>query len=152
MPKLGFTKTKEGLVPSSQDSLDWFDSVENGADVDVTVTIPRNKKFHNKFFVMLRVAYDNREWPEVKTQYGMARCSFELFRKYVTVKAGYYTPELTPRGEVRVTAKSISWANMKQEEFDQLYSDALDVILAEFLSNWTRKDMNEAVAQMLSFA
>jgi hypothetical protein len=152
MAKLDFTRTQVGLIPANEEAAEWVNRVKLGQPVNVTVTVPRNGGFHRKYFEMLRVAYDNHEWPEIETQYGMARCSFDMFRDYVTVRAGYYKPELTPTGKVRVTPKSISFAKMEQDEFEKLYSDTLDVILAEFLTNWSTGDMENAVNQMMQFA
>lgn len=152
MARHDFTRTQVGLIPANNDAVDWLNGVKLGQPVTVTVTVPRNGGFHRKYFEMLRVAYDNHEWPEIETQYGLARCSFDMFRDYVTVKAGYYNPELTPTGQVRVTPKSISFGKMEQAEFEKLYSDTLDVILAEFLTNWTTGDMDNAINQMMAFA
>ena len=44
-----------------------------------------------------------------------------------------------------MTAKSISFAKMDEDEFARLYSSVVDVILARFLTNWTGEDMDKAV-------
>jgi len=131
---------------------DWLDSVKLGKAVSVDVSLPRNAGFHRKFFAMLNVAYENNEWPELDTKWGKVRTNFEAFRKYVTVKAGHYSVELLPNGQIKAEPKSISWAKMGQEDFENLYSDVLDVILMEFLDNWTSADMERAVERMLNFA
>ena len=151
MPRLNFTKTAVGLAPWDQGARQWFDKVEPGRAVAVNVVLPRNLGFHRKFFAMLNVAYENREWPEIETKWGKVRTNFEAFRKYVTVKSGHYTVELLPNGQVKAEPKSISWDKMEQGDFERLYSDALDVILAEFLDNWTTADMETAINEMLTF-
>jgi hypothetical protein len=119
--------------------------------VAIDIVLPRNLGFHRKFFAMLNVAYENHEWPEIQTKWGPVRTNFEAFRKYVTVKAGHYTIELLPNGQVKAEPKSIAWNKMEQNQFERLYSDVLDVILAEFLENWTDGDMERAIEQMLNF-
>jgi|TARA_R110000772_G_scaffold173738_1_gene285685 hypothetical protein len=151
MATLNFIKTPSGLAPQDEQAREWFDKLSVGRFVDVKVSLPRNGGFHRKFFAMLNVAYASHEWPEIETKFGLARTSFDMFRKYVIVKAGHYEAELTPHGEVRVVPKSLSWAKLEQPEFEKLYSDVLDVILKEFLSNWTNADMDEAVRQMMEF-
>jgi hypothetical protein len=145
-------KSSAGLIPSDEVSKDWFNKLTLGQIVTADYKVMRNGKFHRKFFAMLHVAFDNHEWPEIETQWGLARVNFEVFRKYVTVKAGYYEPELTPDGKVRVKPTSIMFSRMDEAEFSRLYSDVLDVILAEFLTNWKEGDMDYAVNQMMSFA
>ena len=152
MPNLDFTKTHAGLIPANEKASEWFHKQKSGSPINILVSSPRNAGFHRKFFAMLNIAYENHEWPEIDTKYGKAKCSFEMFRSYVTVKAGHYTVELTPSGEVRATPKSISFGNMEQEEFEQLYSDVLDLILREFLTGWSDDDLKNAVNQMLAFA
>ena len=152
MPKIRMIKGPSGLLPFDQEAAEWFDKVKIGQAVDAEFKLPRNAKFHRRFFAMLNVAFSNYDWPEVETKWGKAKCNFELFRKYVTVKAGHYEAALTPTGEVRAEPKSISWANMDEEQFRKLYSDVLDVILLEFLDNWTDSDMERAIEQMMSFA
>lgn len=151
MPRLNFTKTSVGLVPWDQEARDWLDKVKVGRAVAIDVVLPRNLGFHRKFFAMLNVAYENHEWPEIETKWGRVRTNFEAFRKYVTVKGGHYTVELLPNGQIKAEPKSISWNKMDQDDFEKLYSDVLDVILAEFLENWTDADIERAIEQMLNF-
>ena len=152
MPDLHFIKASVGLIPADETARTWFDKQRSGAGINAKVSVPRNPKFSRKFFAMLHTAYDNHEWPEIETQYGLARTTFDQFRAYVTVKAGYFTMGATPQGHPRAVPKSIAFANMGEDEFSQLYSDVLDVIIAEFLDNWTTGDMERAVEQMLGFA
>lgn len=146
------TRTSHGLVPSTDEAAEKLQSIKLGTAVNAKISRPRNGKFHRKFFSMLDVAYQNHEWPEVQTQWGKAKCNRDLFRKYVIVRAGHYEPALTPTGEVRAEPKSISWANMDQEEFNRLYNDVLNVILAEFLTNWKHHDVEKAVDILLGYA
>lgn len=152
MADIHLTRTPSGLVPSDQMAADWLARVPMGKPVNATVKLPRNGKFHRKFFSMLNVAYSNHDWPDMQSQFGPVKTSFDMFREYVTVKAGHYEADLTPQGEIRARAKSINFAQMDEEEFGRLYSDVLDVILAEFLSNWTTGDMDRAVNVMLGYA
>lgn len=152
MTDLALTRSPQGLVPATADAAEMLAKIGVGKAVNAKVTQPRNGKFHRKFFAMIDVAYSNHEWPELETRFGKVKCSRDLFRQYVTVKAGHYEAALTPHGEVRCVPKSISFGKMDQSEFDQLYSDALDVILREYLTNWTTGDMEHAVNVMMGFA
>lgn len=152
MADLSFMRTPAGLVPADTRAAEWFGKVRMGQPVTASVRLPRNGKFHRKFFAMLDVAYSNHDWPEIETKFGRVRTSPEMFRRYVIVKAGHYEADMTPHGEIRVVPKSISWAKMDDAEFSQLYSDVLDVILAEFLTNWSDGDMERAVQMMMGFA
>lgn len=152
MADIHLIKSAAGLVPSDAMAAEWLAKVQIGKAVNAKVSLPRNGNYHRKFFAMLNVAYANHDWPSVQSQFGPVKTSFEMFRKYVTVKAGHYEMDITPRGEIRAEPKSISWAKMDEEEFQRLYSDVLDVILMEFLNNWTSGDMDHAVNVMLGYA
>ncbi|QDP65847.1 MAG: hypothetical protein Unbinned7865contig1001_46 [Prokaryotic dsDNA virus sp.] len=151
MADVHLVKALGGLIPSDADAQEWMERVKTGQVMRAEIRLMRNGGFHRKFMAMLNTAYANHEWPEIETKWGKARCSFDMFRKYVTVKAGHYEVDLTPHGEPRVIPKSISWAKMDQPTFEKLYSDVLDVILQEFLTNWHSGDMDKAVNQMLGF-
>lgn len=59
--------------------------------------------------------------------------SMEAFRKWLTVEAGYFDVYETPSG-IRKEAKSISFAQMGQEEFDAFYRACFDVAWNMMLS------------------
>lgn len=147
-----FIKSSAGLIPGDEDSRSWFDRLKYGVTVRIRAATMRNPQFHRKFFKMLHIAYDNHEWPQIETPHGPATCQFKQFREYVTIRAGFYELGATPQGEPRARASSISFASMDQDEFERVYSAVLDVILSEFLTNWKRGDMDDAVNQMMEFA
>lgn len=152
MAELEFIRSSAGLLPVSEAGKAWLEKLRYGVRVLANVVVPRNPKFHAKFFAMLHVAFDNHDWPEVDTPFGPARCSFDTFRNDVTVMAGFHEVTVNTRGECRRKAKSIKFGSMDEAEFEQLYSAVLDVILQRFLANWTTGDMENAVNAMLEFA
>ena len=52
--------------------------------------------------------------------------SMEAFRKWLTMEAGYFDVYETPTG-IRKEAKSISFVNMEQEEFNAFYKNCFQV-------------------------
>lgn len=144
MAELGFIRAQHGLMPDGQEAEEWFAKVKPGARVVANVSVPRNPKFHKRFFAMLNAAYANWDGPQVVTPNGLLRCSYETFREEVTIQAGYYFLDLNTRGELVPKAKSIKWLKMDEVEFHALYSAVVDVILAQFLTGWTGEDMDRA--------
>lgn len=57
-----------------------------------------------------------------------AEKSFTAFRKWVTVQAGFYTIHQMPDGSIYKEAKSISFANMDNLEFSELYKSVMNVL------------------------
>lgn len=152
MSELSFIRSSHGLLPNDAEAQEWMSKTKMGQVVQGKMVRPRNGKFLRKFFVMLRCAYDNYDWPMIVTPRGMVKCNFHKFRKDVTIMAGFYDVVVNTKGEVRKDAQSIAFANMDEAEFEETYSAVLDVILMNFLTNWERGDMDNAVDQMMSFA
>lgn len=144
MTDLAFIRGQNGLIPDGQDAADWFAKVKPGARIAAKVSVPRNGRFHRKFFAMLNVAYANWDKPTVQTPLGEAQCSFGKFRNDVCVLAGYGEPVVNTRGEVRYHAKSIAFHNMDEAEFSDLYSAVCNVILQRFLPSWKADDLDKA--------
>lgn len=149
---LVFIKTAGGtLAPADIGTAEYIDKVKVGATLAAAVTKQRNPKFHRKYLALLNLAFDSWE-PELKTYRGeKAGKNFDQFRKQVAILAGYYEASYTITGEVRLIAKSISFAKMDEDEFEKLYSASVNVILQRILTNYTRDNLDAVVEKLLSF-
>ncbi len=80
--------------------------------------------------------------------------SFDAFREWVTIQAGYYTEHYYPDGSRGRRAKSVSFAKMDDMEFHQLYKSVLNVlwnyILFRKFKNYQAAE--NAVSQLLEYA
>lgn len=66
---------------------------------------------------------------------GISLCkSFDAYRAWVTIQAGHYDAIKLPDGTLQKHPRSISFANMDEIEFQQLYKAALDVLWRWILS------------------
>lgn len=86
---------------------------------------------------------------------GISLCkSFDAYRAWVTVEAGHFDAIELPDGTLRKHPRSISFANMDEVEFQQLYKAALDVLWRWILSKSfrTQSEAENVAAQLLSFA
>jgi hypothetical protein len=113
--------------------------------------------FHRKFFAMLNLAFD--AWDPAsqrrKRKYKGVTIAknFEQFREDVTIQAGYYEPRYHADGSMSLKAKSISYDNMGQDEFEQLYSAVADVLLSmPFMSRYNRAELDRVVGELMRFA
>lgn len=80
--------------------------------------------------------------------------SFDAYREWVIVCAGYYDVVFLPDGSQRKRPKSISFANMDDTAFVPLYTESMNV-LWRFILHRSFKDQREAenaAAQLMSFA
>lgn len=151
-----FTKGPRGsLLPLDDEQAELLAKLPQGALVRAQIASPRNAKFHRKCFALLNYAYGvwkelqpPREWrgqPVVT--------SFERFREDVTILAGHYEPVFNAQGELRLIAKSISFAKMDDVAFEQFYSRLIDTLLTKVLTNTklTEAKLREYVEQVLRF-
>ena len=118
--KLLMRNTISGLVPLYPSDMDEKRKLKLGQDYVCEVTNPRNVGFHRKFFAMLNVGHEN-------TKLDMP---FDTYRKYLLMKSGYFVAYTTPKG-VFYDARSISFAKMPQDEFEEVYSRVLDKMIED---------------------
>ncbi|HBL7051327.1 TPA: DUF1367 family protein [Enterobacter cloacae] len=86
---------------------------------------------------------------------GISLCkSFDAYRSWVIVEAGHFDTIQLPDGTLKKHPRSISFANMDELEFQQLYKAALDVLWRWILSKAFRdqSEAENAAAQLMSFA
>lgn len=148
-----FIKTHAGLSPLDDDAKQLMQRTKLGAVVDVKASAMRNGRFFGKWWCLAQVIYD--AWVETlppKEYKGQeVTPSFERFRKDLIIWAGYYTPVYAANGEVRLEADSISWAKMREPEFERLYSKTIDAGL-NVLRGYSKGDLENRVAQILEFS
>jgi len=77
--------------------------------------------------------------------------SFDRFRKDLTILAGYYDATYRLNGEVRFEAKSLSFAKMSEDEFEELYKKLIDVIVKHVLNNYSEDDLEEVLENIEAF-
>jgi len=80
--------------------------------------------------------------------------SFDAYREWVTIQAGYFTEHVYPDGSCNRRAKSISFANMDELEFQQLYKSSLNVLwnYILFRSFKSQEEVENVAAQLLEYA
>lgn len=147
---LAFTKTVgNALFPADQSTAEAVSKAKLGTVWRGDFKKARNPLFHRKYFALLNLAFDywNPDLPEI---HGIrAEKSFEQFRKDVTILAGYYSVETRLDGTARVNAKSISFAQMDEAEFENLYSATIDVILRKVMTNMDDAQIRQLVDEIV---
>lgn len=143
------------LAAYGEDSQEQLAKVKTGALLHGKTTRMRNPQFHRKFFALTSLAFDI--WCEtvepMEYKGHPVKPSRDNFRRDVTILAGHYNSYVNLKGEVRLEAKSISFANMDEDEFEALYGAFIDVILTKVLRNpkYTREVLDEHVERIMSF-
>lgn len=104
-------------------------------DYLVKVSMPRNIKFHRKMFALYNLVFHNQERYKV----------LDDLRRDITIEAGFYRERTNIYGEVIKEAESISFANMEEDVFSELYNRSLDVIVKYF--HFDRQSMIDEIQQ-----
>ena len=106
------------FLPSHSSDYDSMRRIKVGATVSCDIKQPRNIGFHKKFFALINLVFENQEIYD----------NIDFLRKELTMKAGYYDTYLNHKGVQKYEAKSISFASMSQEDFEDLYQRFLDAV------------------------
>lgn len=143
------------LIPATDEDAEALRKVKAGAAVRVEVKQIRNYKFLQKWFTLAKYAFDI--WvdriPSMEYKGQPVRPSFDRFRKDLIILTGNYDATYNARGEVRLEAKSISFANMGEDDFEKLYSQTIDVILQKILAGtgYTEAQLRNYVDNVLAY-
>lgn len=133
---LHLVRTTIGLQAYGDEDYENLRRIPIGKVVKARVTMPRDPKFHRKFFALIRAAWDcltERQRHNLR--------SIESFREQLLITSGFSEPLYNLNGEVFLErAKSISFSKMDATEFDNVYSRVLDTILTMLTIN----DVSEA--------
>lgn len=138
-------------MPSSEADTETLANIADGETVRADIKRPRNIKFHNKYFALLDVLFNIFEPEPVSHKGEFAIKSRERFRKDIAIATGHYELVVSIKGECKAEAKSISFARMDDVQFADLYSKTIDYALAKIAVGKTREDIDNWVAQIMSF-
>lgn len=121
-------------VAEDDESSQWSKSLPVGHVISGDFSKPMNAKFFRKVHSLCRLCYDyfgetiaNRE--PVKYRGQDVQMSYDMFRKEMTILAGYYTASYSLNGKVRLEADSWAWARCDQDKLEKIYSAFIDVAL-----------------------
>jgi hypothetical protein len=114
---------------------DKIKKLKVGEEYQCEIKQPRNLKFHRKFFALINMLFENQE------RYNNS----DRLRKDLIIEAGFYDEWVDLHGVINKEAKSISFASMSEDEFQDLYSKVIDVIVQYF--HFDKQDIIENVEQ-----
>lgn len=149
--ELLLAKAMSGLVPADQNTADYLAKVKLGSVLHGSFVKARNPKFHRKAFALLSMAFDLWTPCEVESKYGTPEKNFDRFRKDLTILAGFFKTTIRLDGTVRIEAESLSFGNMDNNRFEEVYQKFITVILKHVMTKYTREDVESAVQRILDF-
>lgn len=141
------------LVPWDEGAQAFIDKCNTGGLLHSDFKRVRNYQFHKKYFALVKFAFDQWEPKDGLTYKGIpVQKNLKRFRKDVAILCGFFETTVNIRGEVRLEARSISFAQMDEIEFEELYQETITVVMERILTKYTRSDIEEVVENLLRFA
>lgn len=128
--QIDLVKHPGGLFSPVNDSdLERLQRFKNGETYTADIKLTRNPRFHRKVMAFFGFCFSH--WCADRAGLGSAdeTTQFNRFRKDLTILAGFYDTVTNIRGEVRAEAKSLSYAQMEQEEFERCYSSLINAAI-----------------------
>ena len=136
------------LAPMFPEDADALATLRPGHDYMVSISVPRNLRFHRKFFALLRITLDNM--PDAVRHRDNIRSLASLLSA-VKISAGLFDTVICHGREIAVP-RSISFAKMDEASFECFYILVLDIILADYLVGSDRADISaEVESQFTSY-
>jgi hypothetical protein len=139
------------LIPYDEGAAEFVRKMKTGELAHADYKRVRNYKFHKKYFALIKFAFDQWE-PKDNLQYlgQPVLKNIKRFRKDVAILCGFFETTVNLKGEIRLEAKSISFSQMDEIEFEELYQATISVVLARILKNYSRADLERVVDQLLA--
>ena len=132
------------LCPASDAEAERMLRFKNGGVYEIEIKEPRNGDFHRKVFVFLQFCFEH--WVSDHDEIQDESKQFEVFRENLTVLAGYYDTFYTITGDVRIEAKSISYAGMEQEDFERYYQALIKTALKHIFKTFDDNTFNRLMS------
>ena len=127
MTDIFMIRTPSGLTPSDQEQ--WEELTGNrirlGDECKCSITVPRNLKFHRKFFGMIGEAFQMQD----------SYTNKKHWRDAVLIAAGHCETYITHTGEVNYKPESISFAKCDDTKFSKIYNNAIQAIVDNWLNS-----------------
>ncbi len=119
MQLITLVKREDRLIPTDDESVKIFNSLDVGQEISFEYKVKRQKsyQYHKFYFAMLKSVLDNQS--HFKT--------IDNLHEVVKFRAGLYETIIPLKGEPFIKTKSISFAKMDSLQFDNFMRYAKDV-------------------------
>jgi len=88
-------------------------------DVMVDIKKGRNVGNHRRFFAFINMTFDLQDEFDNK----------DIWRKYIQMKAGFFTEVVTANGKIMYWPQSISWDQLDETAFKDLFNKVVNAFL-----------------------
>ena len=145
--KINFIKAAGGsLIPNDDMDAEKMTKFLTGEVYEVDIKLSRNPAFLRKTFAFFNFCFEH--WDGIACfEYLDHTAQFETFRKELTILAGFYVQSWHPfTGVLILTAKSLSFENMKEDEFQEHYNALIKAALANVFKTADENTYNKLIS------
>jgi hypothetical protein len=137
-----FTITRLGKISFSDTrSAELWNDLPRGKDLRAKVTQPRNVKHHRKLFALLGVVLPHQD----------VYLTTHALLDGIKLATGHTHAVINPEtGETLHAPASIAFDKMGQDEFEQFYDRAVDLICRRIIPGLGRADLEREVNEILA--
>lgn len=114
-----FKRTFGSFEPIDENAHKIFKRYKFGDEIELEHKAKRNVKFHRKYFLVLKLTFENQEEIENEND----------FREAVQIAAGFWHWQKQIDGSETKRSDSISFENMDDIMFENVYNRVFDVCL-----------------------
>ncbi len=139
--KVYLKRTLEGFKPANQEAVEAMRKIKIGDVRAYNLVKPRNYLFLKKFFVMLKIVFENQD----------VFVNIDELLDRIKLDVGVVKQTKSWTGEISYKPGSISFAKMNNEGFELFYSNAIDCILMNLMTGTTREEIDRQVEEVLRF-
>ena len=125
------------IRPLHDSDYDILKKLRKNTELKFEVTQERNYKFLKKFMALVTMVFDNQELYTDR----------EELRYDLTIEAGFWNEHVDFNGEIKRTAKSISFASMDDTEFSTLYNAFVMAVIR--VMKWNNQMIEENLESYL---
>lgn len=135
--KITLVKQLNGQFKLAYDSdFEQAKKIKAGEFYEFSYSKPRNYLFHKKFFALVELVYQNQE----------AYSNKDDLREDLTIDAGFYRVTTNLQGNEVKKAKSISFAQMDEIEFNEFYNRFIDAVV-----RWLKIDKQDLIDNITQY-
>ena len=136
-PRLFLIKRYDGLfAPADDQSSDLAKKIQQGDPIEAKIVNHRLLWYHRRFFLAVKHIFNNM--PEEMAELYPTEDSL---RKALLILAGHVDIVHLPDGQQRVSAASMNFETVKQDEFEKIYSAVVDAGLKYFIKEFDQQQV-----------
>ncbi len=142
--KVNMVKTAGGnLWPVDDMDAEKLKRFKTGEHYEIEIKLSRNPAFHRKVFAFFNFCFAH--W-KGGNEFQCETKQFDVFRNHLTVLAGFYDVMPNINGKPRVEAQSLSYASMKQDEFEKCYVALTNAAMQHVFNTADERTYNQLIS------